>query len=253
MVVARMTGGVVQKPRTKTKIDRKQENQLVLMFQKDPGNTYLFQQIYEPRIPTIVYLGRRFAWLVEDVESEINVVFVRSIEKFSRSGRDFNTFFYTNVLNHMRNLLKSKKRQKRTMIDGSDPSMSTVRLDDEIDEDRRYHEIVPSTSDVLSNVSVSEMIECVREESWVLYDIMLEIASNGSPCIKRRAYKNSVEVLENESEASAISRHVGLPSNLYNIEVSSRSGNLLSYEISVSGQKTVHYLSSYLKNKGFAG
>jgi len=234
-------------------IDRKKENELVLLLQKHSSNGYLFQQIYEPRIPTITHLSRRFAYLGEDVESEINVVFVRSIEKFRSSSRDFNTFFYTNVLNHMRNLMKSRKRQKRTLLDGSDPSVATVRLDDDSEEERSYHDVVASRSSVLSSVSVSEMINIVREESWVLYDIMLEIASHGSPCIKRHIYDGSVEMGEDESEEEAVARNINIPGHLYSIEETSKQGSKLSFCISVSISKTVRYLSSFLKNKGFSG
>ena len=238
---------------TKAGIDRRRENELILQFQKNPNNGYLFQLIYEPRISTIMHLSRRFAYVAEDVESEINVVFVRSIERFKKSKRDFNTFFYTNCLNHMRNLLKAQKRQKRTLVDGSDPSRSAVRLDDEMEDERRYHEVIPSQSDVLSSVSVSEMIESVRSESRVLYDVMVEIASHGSPCIRRRSYDGVVEVLGTETNEEAISRDTGIPTDLYTVQECSTSDSMLSYIISVSGQKTVRYLSSYLRNKGFAG
>lgn len=179
-------------------------------------------------------------------------MFLRSLRKFRKGGRDFNTFFYTNCLNHMRNLLKAKKRQKRTLIDGSDPAVSMVRLDSEqFEGEQSLHDVVPSSSDVLSSVSVSEMIESVQEDSWVLYDIMVEIASYGSPCIKRRTYEGSVEVLEGETDEEAIARDVNIPEDLYFVEESSRSGSTVSFTINVSGQKTVRFLSSYLKNKGF--
>jgi len=223
------------------------------MLQQNSSNGYLFQQIYEPRIPTITHLSRRFAYLGEDIESEINVVFIKSLEKFKSSSRDFNTFFYTNVLNHMRNMMKSSKRQKRTLLDGSDPSFAMVRLDDGADDERSPHDVIASPSNVLSSVSVSEMIEIVRRQSWVLYDIMIEIASYGSPCIKRHIYDGEVEMLDGESEEDAVARNICIPRSIYCIKDLSRNEQSLSFRISVSSQNAIKHLSSFLKKKGFSG
>ena len=90
-------------------------------------------------------------------------------------------------------------------------------------------------------------------DSWVLYDIMLEIASNGSPCCRRRNYSNNISLRDGETVESSIQHDVGIPDDLYRIEESSISDDLISYKISVSGQRTMKYLSTYLKNKGFVG
>jgi len=98
-------------------IDRNQENKDVVDFQKT-GDMKVLEKVYRNRIPTLrSWATKHFypglAISVEDLFSELSVVFVRAAQKYDRRRGSFNTCLFTFLLNRVKNIKNSKHAKKR--------------------------------------------------------------------------------------------------------------------------------------------
>ena len=98
-------------------VDRIEENKDVEKFQKT-GDMQLLEKVYKNRIPTLkswaakhYYPGLTIS--VEDLFSELSVVFVRAAQKYERKRGSFNTCLFTFLLNRIKNIKNSKHAKKR--------------------------------------------------------------------------------------------------------------------------------------------
>lgn len=223
-------------------IDRKKENQLVLKYQETESDE-IFLQIYEPRKKTFEHLAKRFYYVAEDMYSEMQVVFMKSIMGFKPNCRSFNTYFYTSVLNHVRNMIKSQGRNKRTLSDGTDPNDSFLYLDDAIDEDgdMTYHDVI-SSGDGEDMIDVMHLIEYVEGRSWILLDMVLDMMGSGKPPLKRKTYESSTVICGYYSVEEAVEAHAGIPSSCYRLVDFDVEGDEMKYVIDVSMQKAYDVL-----------
>jgi len=210
---------------------------LVLEYQRT-GNEDVFLAIYGPRKRTFTHLANRFHYITEDIKSEMHLVFMKAIVGFKPNCRSFNTYFYTSALNHIRNMIKSKSRNKRTLSDGTDPHDSFLYLDDSIDIDggSTYHDII-STEGENDRMDVISLIEYVGERSWLLLDIVMDMMGSGKPPLKRKVYESIVPVDGGGSIHDIIGRDTGLSISCYRVVETDFVGEEMRYVIDVSRQK----------------
>jgi hypothetical protein len=199
-------------------IDRKRESELVLEYQKT-GDERVFMEIYAPRIPTFEYLAKQFSYICDDMKSEVQLVFMKSIIGFKPHGRMFNTYYYTSVLNHIRNLVKAKKRKKRTLENGEDPSDSFLYLDDSIDHDDgcTFHDIVCGRVDDALKYDVYDILNVISERSEILFDIAVGMMSTGKQPLKRKTYELTGTLHCEESMDKCLRRMTGIPRDCYKL------------------------------------
>lgn len=239
---------------TYKKIDRQLESELVLEYQKT-GDEATLMRVFEPRMETLRFLACKYHYLCEDMESELLTVFMRAVRKYGRAKRakSFNTYFYTSCLNHVRNMAKAKARGKRTNVNGVNPEPSFVRLDDTIsayheEGAETYHDIVEGREDCFNMPELREFMRIVESRSWVLLDIMLDIAASGIRCTNRVRYRRSLCGVADDDVKKAIAEDVGLPRQFYRIESHEFRGDVFEYEITVSGRKASDLLKEMLEN-----
>ncbi len=108
------------------KIDRKQEDENVIKYQKTHDMT-IFEKLYQDRIPSLQIWARRYHWLTDSKENmfgELRFYFMKAVNKYQKNRGSFNTCLYTFLLNCVRNLKTGKKAKKRKP-EGADPNSTT--------------------------------------------------------------------------------------------------------------------------------
>ena len=245
-------------------IDRGREDRLVREFQST-GDEKVFLQIYEPRLPTFQHLAKRYRYLGEDMESEVRTVFVRAVRGYGvgrKSAPSFNTYFYTSFLNHVKNIMKAKSRDKRRLIDGSDPEASTVSLDESTgqhkNESQTYHEVVGSGVNMFRAISMRDPIRRVGRQSWILLDFMLEAAATGIRSVRSRQFSRKIRLTGRRRLEAAVREDVGLPETAYHIDKMESIKRRASYTVTVNGKAVTDLLAKLLqeeneKNQGSKG
>ena len=98
-------------------IDRSQENKDVAEFQRT-GDMAILEKVYKNRIPTLKSWANKHFYpgltiSVEDLFSELSVVFVKAAQKYDRKRGSFNTCLFTFLLNRIKNIKNSKHAKKR--------------------------------------------------------------------------------------------------------------------------------------------
>jgi hypothetical protein len=236
-------------------IDRAREDRLVREFQST-GDEKIFLQIYGPRIKTFEHLARRYRYLDEDMESEARTVFIKAVRGYGIGRKrmpSFNTYFYTSFLNHVKNIMKAKGRDKRRLIDGSTPESSTVSLDEMTSEDNgpsgSYHEIVASDADLVKAVSEREAVKRVVGRSWILLDLMMEAAATGIRVVKPKRFSHSVELPRGANMAAAVQKDVGLPEAMYRVKMMRAARGMASYTVTVDCRAAMEMLAGLLREE----
>jgi DNA-directed RNA polymerase specialized sigma24 family protein len=227
-------------------VDRKVESEQVLEYQRtrDPD---LMEEIYTRRIPTMRYLAARHQYISDDVESELKCVFVRSVEKYRSGKRSFNTYFYTAVLNHIRNMVKGRKRKKRTVEDGRmNPESVFVRMDDKVDDTidgGTYHDTIGSEdSDWSSNVDVRLIANLFNKRSWILADIFVDMVKGACTSSRRRQYSGVTAVIKGSTVEDTISEAVGLSKSMYSLVGYNVVSGMIDYCVEVSSKRCIEYI-----------
>ena len=132
----------IKKSNDKSKyiINREEENDDVIRYQqtRDEG---IFEKIYKKRISTLNHLSRKYANLYDsqdDMYGFLNVIFVSCVNGYKKerikivNGKEkrlktqFNTYFYTSVLNRVVNIITSKNAQKRTPLEQIDDCGNSI-------------------------------------------------------------------------------------------------------------------------------
>jgi len=228
------------------------EDQLVLDYQKS-GNSDTFLKIYEPRLPTIRYLARRFHGAGDDMQSEVLTVFMRAVRGFGRGTgpkKSFNTYFYTSVLNHIKNLNKSKHREKRTTVDGLSPEDVMVCLDAPILPDGldqcTYHEIIPDRGVRTCNIDLRTAMRKIAESNWVLTDILLEASSGIGRGMKNKIHKRYALAHNVKDPQVVIREDVDMPENSYDILDWFVKEGVIHYQVKVNGKIALKELARVL-------
>ena len=231
---------------------RCQEDQLVLEYQKT-GSADIFLKIYEPRLPTIRYLAKKYHGLTEDMQSEVLTVFMRALRGFGRCvgpKKSFNTYFYTALLNHVKNLNKSKHREKRTTLDGRDPEEVTTSLDAPISPDGldmcTYHEIIPDRGIRTCSIDLRTAMRKVAESNWVLTDIMLEASSGVGRGMRTKAHDRFVPAHDVKSPLTVIQDDIGMPENSYTILKWVVKEGVIRYRVEIDGKAALKELARVL-------
>ena len=173
-------------------IDRDVENDEILKYQIE-GNERLFEKIYARRIPTIQYLAKKYVWLAEDSFSEINMVFVRTVNNYGTNGKktDFNTFFYSSVINHFANVAKKKFRKKRTTIEDKDPECKTIPLDGCYNDDSNcFHELIASPNgEYFHNIELNDYITEICSGNEKISAVLLSMIDLSKRQVMRQEIK----------------------------------------------------------------
>jgi len=209
-----------EKKQTDGGIDRKRENELVLEYQKtrDDG---VFMKIYGPRLDTFRYLSNKYSYVCDDMYSEVQLVFMKAINGYRKGGRSFNTYYYTSVLNHIKNIIKSKTRNKRTTQDGEDPSEHFLYLDDLIDCDSTtgstFHDIITSGEGAAMRPEVKDLLTIISDKSDILFDIAVEMMSTGRQPVRRQRYELTNTLMDGEDIDHCIDRMTGIGRKCYRV------------------------------------
>lgn len=101
------------------KIDRKNEDKEIVLFQKTQDDA-LLEKIYHRRISTIQIWSRKYCYMMDgsfdDMYGEFCYAFVRAVDGYNRRRGNFNNFLYNCFLNVIRNEGNNKKAKKRKPI-----------------------------------------------------------------------------------------------------------------------------------------
>jgi DNA-directed RNA polymerase specialized sigma24 family protein len=201
-------------------INRKMENELVLEFQKtrDEGT---FLKIYNPRIDTFKYLSNKYSYVCDDMYSEVQLVFMKAINGYRKGGRSFNTYYYTSVLNHIKNINKSKKRNKRTLSNGDDPSEHFLYLDDSVDRESlsgsTFHDIVASGDGDMIRSEVKDLLTIISEKSEILFNVAVDMMATGKQPVRRQVYEFTGTLMDGEDPETCIDRITGIGRKCYRV------------------------------------
>jgi hypothetical protein len=239
-------------------VDRKRENELVLEYLNTESPDAL-KEVHDGRIPNLRYLANKFRWFhkdYDDVYGEFLVVFMNSVNKY-KNGTDFNTFFYTNALNHIKNMIKWKYRKKRTLENGASfESMSTSL--DEYGTDgstsgrlASFHDLIagPCVSPSLS-AEMLDIVEAMSDESKLMSDGLLIF----STCKKREFTKDNQVFLytcDSESGDPIQDAHNDLkaPCDFYQITECDVFDGVISYEVELDTKEFYKYVIKLAKEK----
>lgn len=230
-------------------IDRNLENKLVLQFQ-ETGDEEILEQIHQNRESTFSFLEGKYSWLDEDIRSEIIVVFIKSVHGYKSGKKSFNTYFFTSVLNHMRNIIKSKSRHKRTPPEGFYMIHLDESVDDEGSDGSTYHDLIYCPHDNIHgwmhSIDIRTFISMAQKQSWILGDMLYEIASGKASMNSRMMYFGDVDLEEGEKVRDAISRDSGLPKKFYKVIDFKPSERHIHYHIDVSSRKCISELAGMI-------
>lgn len=244
--------------RFKFGIDRDQENLDVMEYQ-NTGNELIFEKIFIRRKPTFLHLAKKYKWLTEDAHSEILVVFVRTVNGYTRNSNktDFNTFFFSSVKNHFSNVAKKKFRKKRTTVDGADPELCAVSLDSCIDESggsSLFHELVASNDNTYGS-DKKILSECIDKAcdgnkfvSFVLSEMM--DLTNGQIMRKKLVVDYSCPLITGDLEHD-IRHHIGIPDELFEVERKEVKSDVISCSIKLDLRPFLDFLGNNMKKNGF--
>ncbi len=199
-------------------ISRRVESQLVLEYQQTRCEE-TFLKIYLPRIDTFKYLAEKYSYICEDMESEAILVFIKAVNGYRPNNRLFNTYYYTSVLNHIRNILKSKKRNKRTLINGDDPSDHFLYLDDAIDgeEGGTFHDIVSPLDNKSLTPEVRDLLNLISNKSQILFDMAIHMMNTGKRPLRRKKYELVTSMIDGESMSKCLDRMTGISRACYKV------------------------------------
>lgn len=112
------------KRRTFVEVDRKQENKDVTVYQIS-GDNRLFEKMYKIRIPTLQIWARKYRYLMdsqEDLFSEFSFCFTKAVMTYKKGRGSFNTWLFSLLMNHVRNLQTSRRAKKR-LPEGMNPNL----------------------------------------------------------------------------------------------------------------------------------
>jgi len=228
------------------KIDRAQENERVLRFQRT-GEEDVLNAVYLERIPTIEHLAGQYAWITEDMASELRLVFMKSVRKYTGGKADFNTFFYTSVLNRMRNMIKRKYRKKRT-VEGN-PSMINIflNLDDRVPtgEGLTYHEVIPDDSyDVAKEIRYAELVKAVADGNKIVEDLLFLVTYSRRSEFTGKCHRLMYSCPNSGADpVEAIHADIGLPNKLYELLDYDHDEESVIYEIAVCGRLAFSHIA----------
>lgn len=228
-------------------INRSVESAEVLKYQETMDSS-LLERIYLRRIPTMRYLALRNKHVCDDVESELKCVFMRAVDKYRGGRRQFNTYFFTAMKNHMANLVKGKKRKKRTVDDNTmNPEAVFIRMDDSIgDSDSdgdTYHDVIGAEDfDWSSNIDVRAVAASILKRSWILADIFMDMMKGACTMCRRRQYSDVAAHHCSLSPEETIRMAVGMPSNMYKVVGYNIRDGKIDYCIEVSSKRCIDYI-----------
>lgn len=234
-------------------IDRKEENELVLEYQKT-GDEELFNKLFEQRRPTFKNLGIKYRYLEEDAESEVTIIFLKAIRRFQKNGNtktDFNTFFYTLVKNHFSNCWRKKNRRKRTLESGERPEDSMLSLDYRKTEDSAaLYEVIPDDTPANHDFEMQDYMEAMTEGNPLIMRILQEvIGGTRRQYITRDHYYIFSVTLVRGNPFHSIRTALGVPASTYEIEDFLCTTENVEFVVRVKGKAFVHYLADVFKDK----
>lgn len=228
-------------------VNRKVEDEQILEYQRT-GDYSILDKVYKNRIQTFRFLASRYHYVCEDIESEIKCIFIKAIGKYKKDKKSFNTYFYTSVINHVRNMIKGKCRKKRTVVNNeSNPESIFVRFDETIDdggEGATYHDVIPDLNkDWINNVDIVQIKNYLSGRSWILEDFFIDLIKGACSPSRRRDYSGSV-ILNGMTPEKAIAKDVGIPKKLYVINGFSVSDDVMTYCVAVSSKRCIEMVRS---------
>ena len=180
-------------------INRKKENQDVVLFQKT-GDIKILERIYHRRVPNLQILANKYKYLTSDSEDmfeELTFHFIKTVHGYDPKRGSFNTYFYSSMLYCTRNLRNNKKAKKRRPK-GSDPD-SIANFTLSLDYNYNTKDGSDSTlKDVIANDLASEdstMDRLCLEET---IDLLANENVNVKSFLKKISDGNSVSALLKE-------------------------------------------------------
>lgn len=171
-------------------VDRKEEDKAVALYQKtkDPK---ILRDLYDHRVPTLQnwaskhYYPGLIGGGVDDLFSELSIVFVKAVQKYKPSKGSFNTWLFTLLLNRIKNIKNSRHAKKRTsdIYDGPLNAM-VLSLDyiyDEQDSNGNLHGLLEDESiDHDVPMILKETIGILSEKNPKIKKYLIEIGNGSS-------------------------------------------------------------------------
>jgi len=179
-------------------INRDEEDSDVITFQKTK-DTKIFEKIYVNRIPTLKYLSKKYAHLYdgkEDMYGFLNVIFVNCVNGYQKertkvvNGKtkllktQFNTYFYTSVLNRIVNIITSKNAQKRTPIAQIDNEGEVIQNNQTLSLDYEYYSKNEDNADLKKIVADDCMIGHFNPVDKMLLEETVNVLSDDDTIMK---------------------------------------------------------------------
>lgn len=252
-------------------IDRKEENKDVLKFQ-ETGDLNVLEKIYLKRIPTIrswankhYYPGLDFS--VDDLFSELSIVFVKAAEKYDGKRGDFNTCLFTFLLNRLRNIKSSKHAKKRMSDEYEGPAVGMIlSLDysygNQDEGELTLKDIIPDKEgqpSVFSNTYLEETLDLLSNKDPKLKEFLLKLGNGNSLVSLIKEYNTKVgriKISPQEHKKIKSKRNVSKilkDKNLFNegfkvLGYRIKENNTLEYKVELSKNNETDYFLKQIRN-----
>jgi len=171
-------------------VDRKEEDKAVIEYQKT-NDSKILNKIYTHRVPSLKnwankhYFPELIAGNVDDLFSELTIVFLKAVRTYKKGKGSFNTWLFTCLLNRIKNIKNSRYAKKRTSDTYDGPLNAMVlSLDymyDDTDNKSELHEILEDPKSNNNNpIELKETIGLLSKNNPKIEKYLLEIGKGNS-------------------------------------------------------------------------
>ena len=184
-------------------IDRDEEDRDVIRFQKT-GDMKILEKVYRNRIPTLRSWANKNFYpgliaSVEDLFSELSIVFLKAAEFYDKKRGNFNTCLWNFMENRIKNIKSSKHAKKRVSENYTGPlSGMILSLDfpysDKDGSALTLKDVIPSDASasdnfVLKDTIFDETVTVLSEDNPLFKEFLLKVSEGGSLASLMKEYK----------------------------------------------------------------